>query len=45
MIINIEESLKLIKTALTAAMLFFMVTAFGKHAVQTSAWLFLEHTS
>lgn len=41
-IINIEESLRLIKAALTVMMLFFMVTAFGKHAIQTSAQLFFR---
>lgn len=31
-IVNIEESLELIKTTLTELMLFFMVAAFCKHA-------------
>lgn len=38
-IVNIEESLRLIKAALAAIMLFSMVTACGKHDIQTSAQL------
>lgn len=38
-IVNIEGSLRLIKAALAAIMLFFMVTACGKHDIQTSAQL------